>query len=74
MVGIKMENRSFGPIGVITDGDVSIVCQHEKVFCTFKVGNYCTHQKRPLDKSNDTPEWCVMREEVLQETAKTPAR
>jgi|GEM_PF-6241702 len=70
MVGIKRKNRSFGPIGVITDGKVSVVCQHERLFCTFRVADYCGHQKRSTDKSFDTPEWCEMRDDVLQEAAR----
>lgn len=63
-------NRSFGPAIVLSkdDGALSAVC----TYCCFHVGDSCTHNKpsRIIPNYKNTPDWCEMKTEMLDEAKK----
>lgn len=72
------KKRTFGPaIEHLKDGTFRAHC----TWCAFRVGSGCTHVNpaRQIPDPGNTPEWCEMREDMLQEamawakTGKKPA-
>lgn len=59
--------RSFGPAVIHEDGgSLRAIC----TWCVFRVGDTCTHVRpsRKIPDSENTPEWCEMREAMLRDT------
>ncbi len=62
------EKRSFGPIvQQEPDGSLRAHCS----WCCFRVGDTCTHVRpsRRIPDSENTPEWCEMRAQMLADVA-----
>lgn len=60
------KKRTFGPvIEHMKDGTFRALC----TWCAFRVGNECTYVKpsRRMPDPENTPEWCPMREDMIQE-------
>ena len=64
--------RSFGPVVIREeDGRYRPIC----TWCTFRVRVTCTHKRpvRNIPDTENTPEWCEMRESMLRDVAEMDA-
>ena len=67
------ESRSFGPIVTHKpDGTFTPSCD----WCVFRIGTACTYAKpsRDIPDPSHTPEWCEMRESILEDARQAAER
>lgn len=65
--------RSFGPaVYHGEDGSLRPSC----LWCVFRIGGACTHVKpsREIPDTDNTPDWCEMREGMLRDAADAVAQ
>lgn len=69
----SLYNRgSFGPVVRYgDDGSATVECG----WCIFRSGSECTHSKprRTIPDPRNTPEWCVMRADMVRDAAEMHA-
>ena len=73
MTGKWQDKRSFGPIvRHEDDGSFRASC----TWCVFRVGDACTHKSpvRRIDDSENTPEWCQLREDMIKDAKEMAER